>query len=841
MAPLKCTKNDIESLSYFDLLNLGYNLLEGCEASVTDRKTGKTPEMKRREIYDKNALLKIINHEDLKTPISVLSSSADFVFDMKKPQKIEKLLFASFYQGNANYNVGEFAIFASNDRESLFDDSNMIAHEEGGINWHSGKRNNADWLYDVEGSCRFLGLRVYKANEVDDVIRPKNFAAYNSENNEKRAYIPNHIGKNALKGLEPNVLTSGIAFEDNALFPLKAGENLKFSLENEKVFTDIKVITKGEASLSCGGEVPEGKPIIYGRYLYTFKNSVEGEIVITALEDAEIDFVSAATSYKEASVDFNDTIVEDFYGIGADVLPMAFMPESLKTGYNDVYWEMERRRINLVRPNVIRFWFQPDWLVETYEQYKNGEYNFDTEKMYSVYKYLDAFKEAGSEIELNFNFTISHDAQKWFSLSVPPAFTYKALPRELDLFAKCCAATLKELIFNRGYDNIKYLTFYNELDYREWALKAASDTDIENPIKEHWEKTLRMCRAELDKVGLSNIKMWGCEQSGSNKSQKDWMDYFEENCSDVLDVHSSHRYQINSSNNKDYLKMLNDGAKTKPVVITECGQCYSNDEYSFDLNHVQFFCELANAGISGALIWCLSGVAITDPCSFTMRNFIDMWDSLQFDGAINNVREVFYEWAMLCRYIPNHCKSVRTKVDCGNDMRCCAFKIGEDDYTVVVELDSAGSERNIKLNLGENIGKKMYRHIYKRPYSRNGNALLPPVSKEIFVNDTIEDTVGGDYMEIVYTTIPPVHQIELGATEIFLKAGESYLLSAQNIDGFGDISWEMGAQIGDGFELIALEPRINVSKDAKSGDMCAVKAFSALNPETYSVVIVKVK
>lgn len=841
MAPLKCTKNNIESLSYFDLLNLGYNLLEGCEASVTDRKTGKTPEMKRKAIYDKNALLKIINHEDLKTPISVLSSSADFVFDMKKPQKIEKLLFASFYQSDANYNVGEFAIFASNDRESLFDDSNMIAHEEGGINWHSGKRNNADWLYDVEGSCRFLGLRVYKANEVDDVIRPKNFAAYNSENNEKRAYIPNHIGKNALKGLEPSEITNGIAFEQDGLYLLKAGEDLKLKPKNERVFTDIKVITKGVAALSCCGETPVGEPIIYGRYLYSFNTDTEDEIVITALKDAEIDYVSAATVYKEASIDFNDTIVDDFYGIGANVLPMAFMPESLDTGYNEVYWEMERRRINLVQPNVIRFWFQPDWIFETQEQYENGDFNFDTQKMYSVYKYLDAFKESGSEIEFNFNFTISRDVWEWFSLPVPSAFSYKALPKDIDLFAKCCAATLKELIVNRGYDNIKYLTFFNELDYRERIWKETTHKGMEHPLKNYWEKILRACRAELDKVGLKDIKMWGCEQSGSNESQKDWMDYFEENCADVLDVHTSHRYEASVAINKDYLKMLNEGAKTKPVVITECGQCYSNGDYSFDLNHAQFFSELTNAGISGALIWCLSGVSITDPCSFTMRNFIDMWDSLQFDGAINNVREVYYEWAMLCRYVPNHCKSVKTKIDCGNDIRCCAFKIGEDDYTVVVELDSAASERNIKLNLGENIGKKMYRHIYKRPYSRNGNALLPPVSKEIFVNDTIEDTVGGDYMEIVYTTIPPVHQIELGATEIFLKAGESYLLSAQNIDGFGDISWEMGAQIGDGFELIALEPRINVSKDAKSGDMCAVKAFSALNPETYSVVIVKVK
>ena len=96
-------------------------------------------------------------------------------------------------------------------------------------------------------------------------------------------------------------------------------------------------------------------------------------------------------------------------------------------------------------------------------------------------------------------------------------------------------------------------------------------------------------------------------------------------------------------------------------------------------------------------------------------------------------------------------------------------------------------------------------------------------------------------MEIVYTTLPPVHQIELGSTEIFLSPGENYRLSARNIDGFGAIDWEITAQIGDGFEMVGLESLIKVSEDAKPGDMCAVKAYSVGNPEVYSIVIVKVK
>ena len=171
--------------------------------------------------------------------------------------------------------------------------------------------------------------------------------------------------------------------------------------------------------------------------------------------------------------------------------------------------------------------------------------------MYSVYKYLDAFKEAGCEIEFDFGWKVSSHAQEWFSFPETPQKSASA-PKELDLFAKCCAATLKELIFNRGYDNIKYLTFYNEPDYAHDAPDRGDFIVIGTPRKVYWEKILRMCRAELDKAGLSHIKMWGCEQSGCNEDQNVWMDYFEENCPEVFDVHSSHRYQYDSANYKVY-------------------------------------------------------------------------------------------------------------------------------------------------------------------------------------------------------------------------------------------------------------------------------------------------
>ena len=222
-----------------------------------------------------------------------------------------------------------------------------------------------------------------------------------------------------------------------------------------------------------------------------------------------------------------------------------------------------------------------------------------------------------------------------------------------------------------------------------------------------------------------------------------------------------------------------------------------------------------------------------------MRDHFHIWDAVQAPGGIDNVREAFYEWAMLSRYIPNHSCSIRAKVLEGtDDARICAFNKG-DDTTILVELKKGDSPKEIEIKLKNGINKKMYKHVYRRPTNRNGNAILPPCVAEIEVADKIAETVNGEYMEIVYTTIPPVPQVALCANELYIKKGESYVLSAEMIDGEGEIAYELVESTSKAFSLIG--KRICVGEKAKKTDMCAVKAYSIKNPKSSSVVIVKVK
>ncbi len=63
----------------------------------------------------------------------------------------------------------------------------------------------------------------------------------------------------------------------------------------------------------------------------------------------------------------------------------------MNTVFNCVHMELLRRRIINTSPSVARIWFQLDWIITTREDYENGIYDFDTEKMKAFYIYLDAF------------------------------------------------------------------------------------------------------------------------------------------------------------------------------------------------------------------------------------------------------------------------------------------------------------------------------------------------------------------------------------------------------------------------------------------------------------------
>ena len=838
MSKIKCNLRDLENLTNLQVIDFGYSIIEGVTGEARDVATGDVPQMKDHTMtFNARALATCTCADKCDLHIDIFSDLCEITYDLGAIKKVDNIILRCYHNQSTNYSIAEFELYAADSREELYNDNNKITHVRGIDSWHQGSRNNADWLFDLEGEFRFLGIKVLKANGTDDITRLGFIGVYNNEYTANMNYVKANFPANLLASCEPKTITSGGL---QSAFEVKGEQTFNFTLDEARSISDFWLIADSECEIST---TPTAVCEVCKKENYEYRLVVKNpekvkEISITVKGDTNLYLLGATAKKATAEIDFSEVITKDFYGVGVNVLPMSLMPESVEHGYNEAYWRLEEARILKTRPHVARMWFQPDWLVETYEEYKSGNYNFDAPKMYSVYKFLNAFKAAGTEIEFNFGWKVSRKAQSWFSFEGTPTKAASA-PKELDLFAECCAATLKELIENRGYDNIKYLTFYNEPDYAINAPDSGDFVVIGCDRKEYWQRMLRLTRESLNKQGLDYIKMWGCEASGGDAIMADWLDYFTENCRDVLDVHTIHRYRIDSDKCDAFLPDRVRHAGGIPIVLTECGQAGFDKNMSFKHNHVQLFSQVANYGFSGMFIWCINSVDITDPCSFTMRNEFDFWDTPHLDCGVNKVREAFYEASMLCRYIPNHCQVVKSEVVEGQkSLRVSAFKAG-DDYTIVVE--AAGDITEIEVKLPEALNRKFYKHLHRRPHNYNGNATIPPQCGEIFVGDTLTDTIYPEYTAIVYTTLPSVPQVEAANTEIYMSAGEKVRIPAAIIDGYGKLDSELSASTADSFRYSAADETITAIDTAKPGDMCAITLKSRMHPEAENVVIVKIK
>ena len=848
MNNVKFTKIEKQSFTVKEMRAFGFSIIDGIRGDIVDCETGKLPEMKLAGNYTDDAIESCTERARIGNHIDVMCPTAEIAFDIGREMKVEKAALKAYYHeyDATNYSLGEFKLYASDNRDDLFNSENEVAHECGKDSWFYGNRNNADWVYNVNGSFRYFGVKILNSNPTDDIIRIGYIGLYNNDYTYSFSYLLDNYPENVFVGQQPSALTDSCVFDDGAIVAVDGEQTFTFDTCGFDNLSKIWVIGSGDLNISIDGfPAPTVNEIPKGRKEYIFETEgtavKNGKIDINVGGKGSLDQIGGFCKNRAVKVELDDVICDDFMGIGANVLPMSFMPENIESGYNEVYWQVEKERIRKAKPHVVRMWFQPDWLCETYDQYKNGKYDFDCQKLQSVYRYLDIFKECGAEIEFDFGWKVTSHAQDWYSLDIGDKKRNSA-PKEIDLFAKCCGATLYELIKNRGYDNIKYLTFYNEPDYGNYTLKGDFAVGEGVDRRPYWEKMMRASYAELERLGLGYIKMWGCEQSGSNTDQLDWITYMEEHCGDILDCHTDHRYVLSHTVADKYFAGLKAAANDTPIMLTECGQSYDAGDYSWNMNEVQLFHDLTRNGWNGALIWCINGVFITDPCSFMMRNPIDYWDCPQCEGGINNVRENFYRWAMLSNYIPNHCKSVKTEVTGGNDsvIRSSAFVSG-DDVTVVLEInDSITEDRNIEIKLSKAVGKKFYKHVYRVPCLRNGNATMPPVCGIFEVGDTISDTVNSDYQEVVYTTIPPVVQVEMAENEVFLNRDQGYLLNAAIVDGNGGVEFELAAEVGDSAEFDSVNNTVRFGENAKKGDMFAIKATAVRHKDAANVTVFKV-
>lgn len=868
---MKCTA--VISTRGDDFLNYcNANMLRGITPEIWDDKSQKTGIIRCFGKLDDEFILKIgdpYTNEPYRGHIDIESDQSMLVYDLGVERKIDTVALVSYYNSLNDYAVCDFEIYFGNDRETLLNQENLFVHNIAKGEFDGDKeRHGCDFIFKADGSARFFALKINKANPTDDIARICTLGLYSTDYTFSREYCDKHFDYNLLKHFAATK-TEGINGDistlcDNACFD----DTCKITANNDAM---ISYDLNGSYTINCFS-VAADKNVIGGIKLYASERaenilSDENEIpysieekvpdkngntgaVLTLKKPLTANYIAFVfktsgniyqlgvhSKTRSVKIDTEHKLTDDFISFGVNCVPTNMMEQSIEYGFNCVHMELLRRRIINTRPSVARIWFQLDWIITTREDYENGIYDFDTEKMKAFYIYLDAFKEAGTEIEFNFGWKIGRRVWDWYCFKEIKTKKDSA-PVDLDSFAKCCSKTVKELIVNRGYDNIKYLTFFNESNYGN---QEAGDFLVpDKKPQEYYIKLVKTVIKQMKADGTRDlIKLWGAEQSGLDDVQINWTEAMTKNLGDEIYMNTQHRYDYSYDELMKFFKKHLKAANGGRMTISEFGVAVKNT--SWERGHIPYAMAVHNSGYSGALIWTLSGTCLTDPSLFLMDNEFDLFGYTAIKGGVEKVNPVFYELSLFMRYIPSHSVSVKTSA-VQDDVRVAAFILPNGGMTVAVESKENHDGREIIVCLGDNEKRTFYRHTYKRTITPDANALLPQCDRVIESTGTITDTIDSDYQMVLYTTEKPWAQVALDKVEKQADIGGSVKITATAIDSDKPIVWSIAAATNESAKGTVDESGIyTASKDAKSGDMIAVRAELKDEPKHYAIAMITIK
>ena len=814
--------------------------------------------------------------------IDIDTDKYTMIYDMGCEYKIDNFYVGSKASNSVNYSIGEFEIYASNSYETLLNEENKILYYDNYNKPYTvGDDRTIHLFFDAtDVSARFIAFRQLSSNATDMVSRIRNFGCFSNDYTKNAKYLLHLKKRSDTYKLLPTVIsgnthnaeyiTNGLIFADNELYKAD-GAKLMFELKATKAISDILIIGKNlnDAKLFISdslsnlflNEIPAKLTEVKRfddsdrvEYALRSNNTTKTAYFGISFEgaDCELDQVLAYHKSFDVNVDFNNVITDDFLGVGANVIPGRNFIEGRTNGHTEQYMELEKRRLRVANPKVIRLWFQLDWFINTEEGYINRYYNFDSDQMRSLYEELDVYKEIGTEIELNYGWKTDYSIAGWFGF--PDVFNKRcSAPRDLEHFATSCSDLLKELIINRGYTNIKHLSFYNEPNSTE--VKGIYGADFELPeemlpqIKEYYAEMVRKVDAQLKEDGIRDlIKIWVAETSDVLPIIESWTKHMTENIPNCYEYYCYHLYKPTYDMAIEYANAVN--SYGKPSCVTEaatyvCG--YTEDfDYLFEKTNVSALMGYINGGNSSILYWTLSGTFIPGG-SFHNNAFWPM--PTPENKRINEVTRYYYEYALYMNYIKSHSKIYKTTVSDIGDMYATVAESPQEDISVFVNLaECSDFERELNINFGKKIGKKFYKHIYKNDVEVDGNLVVPPAISEIDADDSIKDTVSGEFQLVLYTTIPPMKQVVMENCEISLKPGESVKLNAKILNGENNekLKWSMATDYCSfGFQGSITEDGVYTASKKHDSDFwgkCATHYAVKAECESgeYGIAIIKV-
>ncbi len=569
---------------------------------------------------------------------------------------------------------------------------------------------------------------------------------------------------------------------------------------------------------------------------------------------------------RNINVELDEVAFEDFYGFGTNSMTNA-LAEQEKIYYNEAFFEFDMNHEKMLSPQVIRLCFMLDYMVtneepdplrrdvennKDFQNYMNGIYDFESPEMKSMYAYLDKYKEMGSEIMLNFGWKTNGRITNWYAL--PVFLPTASAPYDLKAYAKACVA-LYENFQKRGYDNVKYIGFFNEPQNSEDFLTVGDSITWFAKMVDHMDK-------EFKNAGhRDEIELWGPEQGQTTLIYHDYVRDFAatKGVSKDIDRLSIHRYYKGKEVFKNnYYEYFNDmiifrNEFGKDICCTEMeayagpGQMCQETVYTdWNDTYSSYIIASLNTGVKAVCAWGLGEYYWSQPLNGWM-GYGHMYKHTE--SSVTEVKPIgqgYDEIGLITNYVTPHCDVLSVDWQ-GDDIRVSALRLNDGNYTILVETMGGDPGYDIKINFSEAIGKTFYRFETNRIEEVGEEYTIPSPTKIIEnVGNTLSDSLDGkDASLFVYTTKKPIKQISINDYSNFVLATEELELTATLIDCEDEeLVWSVSASSGEKGEIQKtgeFTAKYIPSANAKAGDIVAVRAALKSNPNIYMTALIEIQ
>lgn len=342
--------------------------------------------------------------------------------------------------------------------------------------------------------------------------------------------------------------------------------------------------------------------------------------------------------------------------------------------------EMIYSRVKKLNPALARL-----FLVNSWWNPRKNVYNWDTPGMKNLYAELDLYQSGGAEVILS----LWRCFDDWIDVSGNSKETN--LP--LNAFAESIAKLIKQLIVEKKYSNIKYLSIYNEPDFE---FKRGVDA---------YKIVCTAVKSSLEAEGVGDkIKLLGSDEAANFQ----WFAETAKTMDGIFGAYASHHYQVYEgltsagwiNQRTGFLKEL--GIK-KDWLITEFGSNADKNVYNNGICVAEYVLAGLNGGASGMSYWNMQATM------YPVDNaFVDygLWGG---PAADFQVRPAYYAYCMLTRNIKPGMQVIESISDSEKTLTL-ACKNSEDKVTLLVINRSNDTTIEVSPEFAE--GVKFLKYTY---------------------------------------------------------------------------------------------------------------------------------